>query len=637
MRGKDTDGSENEDDDASGRTTSRGEEEDGGESSSGPPRLSLKKKHDSIPRDFKLFVTALTPKKSRENKSNVPDWKEEQLRSTKSALLSEKDLDVDFTSCLGEGEFGSVFRGMYQGEPVAVKRVNLKRAGRSLVGATVAQHYLDREISLIMNLKHKHLCRMFGVVLEPKQSLLLVMEFLSGGNLRQYWQEEERKGNTTIDWKDLAGKLAGAAEGLVYLHDLEIIHRDIKTENLALSDTSPNARVVLLDFGLARKEAMSGRMTIVGTDSFMSPEVIMGEEYSVCTDIFSMGVVIAEMACRCVPNTPLLPRSSSKTDDDTDSTSAGTRHNLFLARRPNNAFKLNLDFFKAAAAARGCPTVLIDLACRCLAYETFDRPATDELVDTLRACSVGDSDEEEDDSDEEIGTATKADISSDCEEHDLERPRAESAVEERKGSMVASPRGQKAVIATGESKILATAPTNSSGPVLSDQIRTPTVGISDMTPDRKLSMTPTRGAATVKLRALSMSKEATRSGGGKELAVSEESKKKKKKKKKKKGNAMAASLGLDLKQVHAGGSRRPQKKSTKSAVPAAEIISSSEAIMKRAATPSSRRRRKPKRRKKVQWIAEKKKASENLEISTKSTRTKSADAGTPACASCMIL
>ena len=57
-------------------------------------------------------------------------------------------------------------------------------------------------------------------------------------------------------------------------------------------------RCVFVDFGFARKEESNGRMSIVGTDAFCAPEVLLGEDYCLSADIFSLGVTMAEMMCR---------------------------------------------------------------------------------------------------------------------------------------------------------------------------------------------------------------------------------------------------------------------------------------------------------------------------------------------------
>jgi LIM domain kinase 1 len=93
--------------------------------------------------------------------------------------------------------------------------------------------------------------------------------------------------------------LTDIARALAYLHARRCIHRDLKGENLLLT---ANMRVKITDFGFARIAARNAeetrRLTFCGTDSYMSPEILMGEEFDLPTDVFSMGVIFCEVIAR---------------------------------------------------------------------------------------------------------------------------------------------------------------------------------------------------------------------------------------------------------------------------------------------------------------------------------------------------
>ncbi len=196
--------------------------------------------------------------------------------------------------------------------------------------------------------------------------MVIVTEFLDGGNLREMWQAREKAGKA-LRWDTVTGIFMEIAHALHYLHENGIVHRDIKPDNVLL-DTA--LRCKLCDFGLARYgESLTDNdalpMTICGTDEFMAPEVIFGEPYDCRADVYSFGLLMAEVLCKRCPGPD------------------------FLHRSPRTRFKLDIDEFHsaaAAAAAQGeaagigpCPESLKLLVEECLTYEPDDRSTVDEV------------------------------------------------------------------------------------------------------------------------------------------------------------------------------------------------------------------------------------------------------------------
>jgi LIM domain kinase 1 len=149
------------------------------------------------------------------------------------------------------------------------------------------------------------------------------------------------------------------ARALAYLHARKCIHRDLKGENLLVTS---NGRLKITDFGFARiaarNEDESKRLTFCGTDSYMSPEILLGEEFDLPTDIFSMGIILCEIAAR-------------KLADD------------YHFKRAAPTFGIDIQEVKRRAES-GCPEAFIKLGLDCLALEPAARPTTRVILDRLR-------------------------------------------------------------------------------------------------------------------------------------------------------------------------------------------------------------------------------------------------------------
>lgn len=140
-----------------------------------------------------------------------------------------------------------------------------------------------------------------------KQSHCIVMEFCSGGDLRAYLQQcrgSSKKQPLTEDmiwfW------FLQLCLGLHHMHQLHILHRDIKTSNIFLSNAG---FLVLGDFGIARELGSSNEMasTVIGTPLYMAPETLEGKPYGFASDIWALGCVLYEI---CTGNPPFIAKST---------------------------------------------------------------------------------------------------------------------------------------------------------------------------------------------------------------------------------------------------------------------------------------------------------------------------------------
>lgn len=168
--------------------------------------------------------------------------------------------------------------------------VALKVLHPELAVSVAAQRFLQ-EISFLSDLDHPHIAR----ILDSGESdfvVFYVMPYFEGPTLFDHLRRVRRA--SVSDTLRIGSTLLGA---LQYAHERGIVHRDVKPDNVVLSETGP----VLLDFGIARAVARSGRDRLtrsgfaVGTSSYMSPEQILGkEDIDHRSDLYSLGCVLFE-------------------------------------------------------------------------------------------------------------------------------------------------------------------------------------------------------------------------------------------------------------------------------------------------------------------------------------------------------
>jgi len=200
--------------------------------------------------------------------------------------------DLVFKTRVGKGNFGEVYDGDYLGTRVAIKKLYF-------VNDEMMQKYIEREMDTLTNLAHPNIVQFMGLCIEL-EDIYIVTEFVPGGDLRAILKDD----HADIPWDvrvDIAKQLAAAMN---YLHSRNIIHRDLKSHNLLVGD---GWKIKVCDFGLARPVDKQGKkeetqlMTIVGTNEWMAPEVMLGLEYDHKCDVFSYAMVLYELITRDKP------------------------------------------------------------------------------------------------------------------------------------------------------------------------------------------------------------------------------------------------------------------------------------------------------------------------------------------------
>jgi serine/threonine-protein kinase len=206
-------------------------------------------------------------------------------------------------SKLGSGGMGVVYAAT---RPLIGDKVAIKILHKEHSDDPHAAGRFQREAQTSARLKHPNAVSIydFGVTQDGLQ--YLVMELIEGQSLREVIKQKGRINPTGV--AAIAQQLCAALDEA---HRQDIIHRDIKPDNIIIHQSQDGLRVKVLDFGIAKlRDQTASNLTqtgsVMGTPHYMSPEQCLGEEMDCRSDIYSLGCVLYEMLCGVVPfNAPI--------------------------------------------------------------------------------------------------------------------------------------------------------------------------------------------------------------------------------------------------------------------------------------------------------------------------------------------
>uniref|UniRef100_A0A7N0T6W1 non-specific serine/threonine protein kinase n=1 Tax=Kalanchoe fedtschenkoi TaxID=63787 RepID=A0A7N0T6W1_KALFE len=199
---------------------------------------------------------------------------------------------------LGEGGFGSVYKGVIRRAEEPDKRVDIAVKQLSKRGSQGHKEWVT-EVSVLGVVEHPNLVKLVGYCAEDDErgiQRLLVYEYMSNGSVFDHLSS---RSNVPIPWKTRLRIAQDTARGLAYLHeglDFQIIFRDFKSSNILLDDYW-NAK--LSDFGLARLGPSNGLSHVstafVGTIGYAAPEYINTGRLTSKSDVWSYGIFLYEL------------------------------------------------------------------------------------------------------------------------------------------------------------------------------------------------------------------------------------------------------------------------------------------------------------------------------------------------------
>lgn len=255
---------------------------------------------------------------------------------------------------------------LQDGRVVAVKRLyenNFKRVEQFM-----------NEVEILTRLRHSYLVTLYGCTSKRSRELLLVYEYVPNGTVADHIHGK-RSNSGLLSWPIRLNIAIETADALAYLHASDIIHRDVKTNNILLDN---DFHVKVADFGLSRlfpTDATHVSTAPQGTPGYVDPEYYQCYQLTEKSDVYSFGVVLIELI-------------SSLQAVDTNR----HRHDINLANMAVNKIQNHsLDElvdpsleFAENSSVRWMTTQVAELAFRCLQQERDMRPSMQEVLDGLR-------------------------------------------------------------------------------------------------------------------------------------------------------------------------------------------------------------------------------------------------------------
>lgn len=211
-------------------------------------------------------------------------------------LLAYEEWNIDFSELtvgtrVGIGFFGEVFRGIWNGTDVAIK-VFLEQD-------LTAENMEDfcNEISILSRLRHPNVILFLGACTKPPR-LSMITEYMELGSLYHLIHLSGQK--KKLSWRRKLKMLRDICRGLMCVHRMKIVHRDLKSANCLVNK---HWTVKICDFGLSRiiTDSPMRDSSSAGTPEWMAPELIRNEPFTEKCDIFSLGVIMWEL---CTLNRP---------------------------------------------------------------------------------------------------------------------------------------------------------------------------------------------------------------------------------------------------------------------------------------------------------------------------------------------
>lgn len=321
----------------------------------------------------------VVPFRSNEEGEGSSWYSEGGLSMRMSDLLTATN-DFHKDRIIGYGGFGLVYKAFLpQGKVVAVKKLSMD--------ACQGMREFQAEVEALAGIHHKHLVEILGYC-KSGQERLLVYRFVENGSLDE-WLHEREDPERVLDWKKRLKIIRGVAAGLSFLHhDIKphIIHRDIKASNILLDN---DFEALITDFGLARQinpQKSHISTQVAGTLGYMPPEYACGSIATKQADVYSVGMLMMEIA------TGRRPHLCIKEDSHRRTLWSWVRELMEEKRHMDLVDELIRESLNSDQHSEKEVYDFLRIGCLCTSLKAEDRPLMRDVVSMLEALAPQDID-----------------------------------------------------------------------------------------------------------------------------------------------------------------------------------------------------------------------------------------------------
>jgi len=198
-----------------------------------------------------------------------------------------KDYHI-FHKKIGSGAFSTIHKAYKKDSPqtYAVKKISYN--------SNINNNNYKKEFTLLRKLNHKNIIKLHDIIIDTNSEYIyLILDYYKNGDLANFLKNRSLKEKFTKNY------MFQLRDGLKYLIDHSVIHRDLKPQNILLTD---DYILKITDFGLARYYNNDNMITtICGSPLYMAPEILKKKKYSIKSDLWSVGVILYQMLYGTLP------------------------------------------------------------------------------------------------------------------------------------------------------------------------------------------------------------------------------------------------------------------------------------------------------------------------------------------------
>ncbi|KNA23787.1 hypothetical protein SOVF_021970 [Spinacia oleracea] len=288
--------------------------------------------------------------------------------------LVEATANFDRSKELGNGGYGIVYYGkLKDGREVAVKCLYEKSYKR-------LEQFMN-EIQILTRLRHQNLVSLYGCTSQHCKELLLVYEYVKNGTVADHLYGKNTTSRLLLPWPIRLRIAIETATALSYLHASDIIHRDVKTNNILLDN---NFSVKVADFGLSRlfpTDKTHVSTAPQGTPGYLDPEYHQCYRLTDKSDVYSFGVVLIEL----ISSLPAIDMDRDKHEVNLFNYAMNRIQRCAFDELVDPQLGFALDF-----KVKRMTTLVAELAFQCLQHDKEFRPSMDEVLGVLNSIEGAD-------------------------------------------------------------------------------------------------------------------------------------------------------------------------------------------------------------------------------------------------------